>query len=173
VPIASGIGILGVLIFLAIRMDAPDLAAAQVRERQTEADRLETNLRNANNLETHLKTLQTELARLEEKLIKADDVSSNQAFFYGLEAKTGVKMPVMRPTGPAKPLAKDPVYQVAGYSVSVEGSYSQVTSFLWALENSDRLYRLGDMTLQRSTQDPKGLAGVVLTLNLQLLAKKS
>lgn len=170
-PVATGcvgLGLIG-LVAIGFRFGALGEAEALRDQQDAESKKIANNVANAAGIENDLKSIQGAVARLEAMLIKVDDVSSNQAFFYGLESDSGVRMSILRPTGSAKNSPKGAVYSPAGYNVVIEGGYSQVIAFLCAIENGSRLYRLTDFTVQRASQ---GAEAVVLNLNLQLLAAK-
>ncbi len=176
-PLATGcvaIGVVG-LLALGFRFGALSEAEALRDQQDAESKKVAKNVTNAAGIEDDVQALQADVARLEAMLINVDDVSSNQAYFYGLESESGVRMSILRPTGSSKNVPKNAPYLPAGYNVVIEGSYAQAIAFVRALEQGSRLYRLVDFTLQRSSQGgapgaPAG--GVVLNLNLQLLAAK-
>ncbi len=169
----------GVALLLAgyalFRGSAVDEAAAELDAKRGEAQKSERNVLNSAKIEEHLEALKSHVARLESVLIGVDDVSGNQAFFYRLESSTGVRILVLRPTGAARDVPKDAAYVPAGFNVVVQGTYSQVLAFLHALENGERLYRLIDFAVQRSSdnQSAPGVGPQIsLNLTLQLLARK-
>ncbi|HLP67918.1 MAG TPA: hypothetical protein VK181_10410, partial [Rhizobium sp.] len=159
--------------FALFRGSASADAAAELETRRMTTQTAERNLRNAAGLEQHLEVLNKHVPRLEAMLIGLDDVSGNQAYFYRLESNTGVRVVVLRPTGVPKDAPKNSAYVPAGFNIVVQGSYAQVVTFLRALENGERLYRLTDFSLQRANEQSGGKPQVALNLNLQLLAKKS
>jgi Tfp pilus assembly protein PilO len=175
-PLAlASVGVAFVLIAVVlVRGSGLTEARDQLELKQTEAQKAERNQRNAAGIEQHLDALNANVARLESMLVGVDDVSGNQGYFYRLESSTGVRVSVLRPTGVVKDYARGGVYQAAGFSVVVQGSYPQVVAFLRALENGGRLYRLIDFTLQRSSEQKASASTpeVALNLNLLLLARK-
>jgi hypothetical protein len=165
------------LIGLFFRFDALGEASASLTQQEAEGKRIEKNLLNAASLERDMASLAAGLAKLEAKLIRADDVGTNQQYFYELVSTTGVKLSVLRPQGLAKSKIKGKVsatnYQPFGYNVVVEGSFSQAVAFLQTLEAGGRHFRLVDYTMQRATQGQDtgaNIGNVVLNLNLELLA---
>ena len=185
-PLATIFGALWVALLagLFLRFGALDEARASLARQEAEGKRIEKNVLNGTGLDKHLSALTVGLAKLEAKLIRPDDVGTNQQYFYELVSATGVSLENLRPLGvtqaqgkaPAATKGKAPVagFQPFGYAVVVEGSFAQVLAFVRALETGARHYRLVDYGLQRKTQDsgagasPEGK--VVLNLNLELLA---
>ncbi len=163
---------------IVFRAGALSEAQATALDQEAEGKRIGRNIRNASGLEDQLKAIHDGVARLESMLIKVDDVSGNQEFFYRLESAAGVSVIILRPAAALKNPTQGSFYQAAGFNVVVEGGYSQVIAFLRALERGPKLHQLTDFTLQRSSTE-KSEAGaasaapkVVLNLNLQLLASK-
>ena len=147
----------------------------QLEALETNGKNAERNVRNATGLEDHIAALNQAVARLESMLTRVDDIAGNQEYFYGLEKDSGVSMTVLRPLGAPKTIAAGSIYQPAGFNVVVEGEFSQIWRFLRTLEQGNRLYRLGDFSVQRSS-NAAAVEGrsqkEVLTINFQLLASK-
>lgn len=165
------------LIGLFFRSDALGEANSSLTQQEAEGKRIEKNLLNGASLERDMASLSAGLAKLEAKLIRSDDVGTNQQYFYELVSITGVKLSVLRPLGLARTKIKGKAptsnYQPFGYSVVVEGSFAQTLAFLQTLEAGGRHFRLVDYSMQRGAQgqDPGAKSGsVVLNLNLELLA---
>lgn len=158
-----------------IRFSALGEARAELEQNETEDQKTERNLVNSVSLEQHVEEVEHEVSRIESMLIGIDDVSGNQGYFYRMESSTGVRVSVLRPSGPAKDTPKGAAYQPAGFNVVVQGRLPHVVAFLRAMENGERLYRLVDFSLQRASDQSAvgpGHAEVALNLNLQLLARK-
>jgi hypothetical protein len=169
---------------LFFRFGALDEARASLAQQEAEGKRIEKNVLNGTGLDKQVAALTAGLSKLEAKLIRPDDVGTNQQYFYELVSATGVRLANLRPLGVAQGMAqgvaqaksKAPAanYLPFGYGVVVDGSFAQVLAFVRALETGARHYRLVDYGLQRQTQDPgAGTSNggkVVLNLNLELLA---
>lgn len=170
-----GLGLVG-LIALVFRFGALSEATTLRDERDAEDKKIAKNVTNSVGIEGNLATLTSDISRLEKMLITVDDVSANQAFFFGLETASGVRMSTMRSTGSPKGVPPTAKYLPAGYNVVVGGSYGQVIGFLRLLESGAHLYRLDNFEIQRASQEggsaQSASGDVVLTLNLQLLAAK-
>ena len=176
-PLALGCAAASCAILVALFFRHGTMADTNARLEQLEADgkSVERNVRNSNGLEDHLGSLKRTVSRLEAMLTRVDDIAGNQEYFYGLEKASDVAVTVLRPLGVPKAVAPGALYQPAGFNVVVEGSYSQLCGFLRALECGQRLYRLNDFSMQRSSTvaAAEGRAQKeVLTINLQLLAAK-
>ncbi|MFT3830074.1 MAG: hypothetical protein QM691_10265 [Opitutaceae bacterium] len=168
---AAGL-VLALVAVTTVRFSALDDATAELEAKRSEALKAERNLRNAAGVERHVESVTKDVARLESMLVGVDDVSGNQAYFYKLESGTGVRIAVLRPTGVAKEAAKNASYAPAGFNVVVQGSYAQGLAFLRALEAGERLYRLSEFAVQRSSDQQSGGSQITLNLTLQLLARK-
>ena len=149
--------------------------AERLAQLESEGRNIERDVRNAGGLEEHTATLKQGVARLEKRLIRADDIAGTQEYFYGLEKASGVTMTVLRPLGVSKAAAAASLYRPAGFNVVVEGEYSQLCGFLRSLESGLSLYRLVDFSVQRASTvaSAEGTGQrEVLTINFQLLAAK-
>ena len=155
------------------RFGALGEAKELLAQKEVEGKRIETNVRNAAGLDKQLETLNAGLLKLESKLIRTVDVGPNQQYFYDLESSTGVKISVLRLSGTAKARGAGGVFKPVGYTVGVEGRFSQVVAFLQVLERGAHHYRLVDFVVQRAGQEQPGetIGGrVFMNLNLELLA---
>lgn len=161
---------------LFFRFGALDEARASLAQREAEGKRIEKNVLNGTGLDKQVAALTAGLSKLEAKLIRPDDVGTNQQYFYELVSASGVSLASLRPMGVGQAKSKAPAanYLPFSYGVEVEGSFAQVLAFVRALETGARHYRLVDYGLQRQSQDPgAGTSNggkVVLNLNLELLA---
>lgn len=176
-PLAIGCATAAVLILIALFFRHGALADTRSQLEQLEADgkNVERNVRNAVGLEEHLAALKRLVSQREAMLTRVDDIAGNQEYFYDLEKNSGVAMTVLRPLGAPRTVAAGSIYQPAGFNVVVEGQFSQICTFLRSLEQGNRLYRLGDFSVQRSSTEAS-IEGrsqkEVLTINFQLLASK-
>jgi hypothetical protein len=174
-------GCLVALIAIAVafvwRLDLLDQARERLDGRKAEGRNIDKNLQNAATLESHFAALREGRVKLEAKLIHAEDLATNQEYFFKLENSTGLKLSQLRQitTAPAKgrkAAANAPLYQPVAFSLSLEGTFARVLAFLNALENGPHVCRLTSISVQRSGSSGAGdIRGtdVAVNLNLELL----
>lgn len=165
--------LLGLLVGLFLRWDDLGEAKTILAEKQAISKRNDLNVRNGVGLAKHLEALKSGVTALESKLIRVDDIGTNQQYFYAQEVAAGVKLSVLRVVGVSRGQEKGALYQRVAYNVVVEGRFPQILAFLQGLELGEKHYRMVSFTLQRggSGQVSGGAApSVTLNLNLELLA---
>jgi Tfp pilus assembly protein PilO len=152
---------------LYFRSSALAEAEALYQERLTEGQELLANVANGLHIEEHVNDLTEATATIEARLVRQAELARNLQYFYRIESETGVLIRDLRQGSPPplRPNTPRPIYVGIPYSVSVEGSFAQVLTFLRRLETGQSFYRTKALTCV-----PSERAGVViLTLNLELL----
>ena len=154
---------IGVALYL--RSDALGEANRTLDDDTAKVQRYALNLTNAVQLKEQFDALVAADGAIESRLIHASDVGINQQYFYKLESDSGVKLVDVRQGMAGKPTPGGK-YVPIDFSVSVQGDFGQVVSFLRALEDGTHLCRVDSAAC---TGNRKGV--VVLTLNLEYLGR--
>jgi len=121
------------------------------------------NVRNAEKLSEQTAEMRAATKELDGRLMKAGQLAVNLQYFYRLEADTGVKLVDVR-QGNLKAVAKGAAFVGVPYSVTVQGSFSQVLNFMGRVQRGVHFARFinANMTKAGETQ-------VSLSLNLEIL----
>jgi len=140
--------------------------------KSAESARILANVSNSKNLPEQLAEIQTLAKELDSRLIRAGQLAVNLQFFYKLEAETGVKLIDVRQNNPVK--GAKTLFTGIPFSLSVQGSYTQLLAFLHRLEDGSRFCHFTNISLNAggspdaSVASPSG-ESMTMTLNLELL----
>jgi hypothetical protein len=169
-PVSVGCAVLSLTLVVAayFRWDHKAEALAQLEQKSTESARISANLKNAAQLKEQFDALMASEKEIESRLIRASQLTTNNQYFYKLESETGVKLLDLRSAGLTAAQKKDPPkgYIPLGFSVSVQGDYSQLMKFLRQLENGSHYCRVLTATCNAN---PERDAPLTLSLTLELL----
>jgi Tfp pilus assembly protein PilO len=147
------------------RLDRDTEFQTQLEEKSKEAAKLALNLKNSTQLQQQLDALVAAEKQIQARLMRAEDLPTNQQYFYKLEAETGVKLLGSPRQSPGS--KKDSkAYQPTAFSVSVQGDYRQILTFLRRLESGPRYCRVVSASCNSTAERGPAL---VLSLNLELL----
>jgi Tfp pilus assembly protein PilO len=114
--------------------------------------------------------IQNYAKELESRLLKASQLAVNLQYFYKLETENEVKLVDVR----QNPLPRSPrpsAYVGVPFSVSVQGSYTQVMNFLNRLQNGRHLCRINAANFSKVAAVGNARPLVNLSLNLELLGQ--
>ncbi|MEO7412739.1 MAG: hypothetical protein ABIZ81_05220 [Opitutaceae bacterium] len=168
-PISIGCAVLSLLLVGTVyfRWDNATELEAELDRKTTEADKLALNLKNAAQLKEQLDALVAAEKTIEARMIRAQEIPTNLQYFYQLETDTGVKLldGSLRQSIGSKKDAKG-AYQPTVFSMSVQGNYRQLLTFLRRLESGPRYSRV--MSASCSSTPERG-QNLVLSFNLELL----
>jgi len=170
-PIGVGCAVLSLALGAGIYFRADEVPAAteELTKKADEGGRLAANLQNAAQLKEQVETLTACEKELESRLIYASQTLPNVQYFYKLQSDTGVKMTV-NSQGAVPPAAKNAAKTTfigVPFTITVQGTMSQMIDYLQRLENGTRYCRVMSVTCGVPVTD-RGSA-VTLALNLELL----
>lgn len=167
-PISVGCAALTLVLLVLAYVHSGRAAELQTKldETSAEAAKLALNLKNASQLKEQFDALVAAKKEIEARMIRAEDLTTNQQYFYKMEADSGVKLldnPRQATVGRKEAKVG---YQPTGFSLNVQGDYRQLLTFLRRLENGSRYCRV----LTASCAAPADRSPVLtLNLNLELL----
>ncbi|MBL9216491.1 MAG: hypothetical protein JNG83_13525 [Opitutaceae bacterium] len=145
----------------------------ELETKSAQAAKILNNVRNSANLAEQVAEMQALSKEMESRLMRASQLAINQQYFYKLESENEVKLMDMRQGG--LPRNAKTTYVGVPYTVSVQGSYSQVMGFLQRLEAGRHFCRFLTANLNKSAGSSEGSAKanavMTLTLNLELLGQ--
>jgi Tfp pilus assembly protein PilO len=144
----------------------------QVEQRTSDGQRQATNSNYASSLDAQLQSMEVANTTVASRLINPNDLANNLQYFYKLETEAGVKLlNTPRPASEGIKTSKG-LYVPVQYAVSVQGSYSQVLTFLRKLEQGVYYCRVkGAVCSQAQQANEKAPAEVVLSLTVELLGR--
>jgi Tfp pilus assembly protein PilO len=134
------------------RGSAIDEAQSRFEEKDSELQKITTNVRNLAGLQEQTNEIINAAKAIESRLIRAGNLAINNQIFYRLESETGVKYADMRqnPIPPARAGAPRGAYVGVPFSVSVQGSFQQVMTFLRRLESGQYFCRFNAVTFNKA-----------------------
>ena len=136
----------------------------QLSEQKTaEANAMIANVRNSEKLAEQAAAMQATAKELDGRLMRASQLAVNLQYFYRLEADTGVKLAGVNQGG-LKAGAKGPGFIGVPYTVSVQGTFPQVMTFLGRVQKGTHFCRFNTIGLTKTAEDQ-----VSLSLNLEIL----
>ena len=173
-PIGSVCGALAIILagLLYFRNDLIAENQASADAKAAEAAQILSNTRHAEGLAQQVEQMQAFGQEIDSRLIRAGQLGINLQYFYKLEAKNQVKLLDVRQGLPPK--VSKGLYLGIPYTLSVQGSFKQVVSFLQHLENGPHFCHFTTATYSKAASAgvdaPSGAAGgVTLNLTLELL----
>lgn len=172
-PIAFSCGIVCLLCAVAFyfRMDAIDQARAAFEAKDKESKAVSQNARHTTGLAEQVAEMQAAGKQVESRLVHASELANNLQLFYRLENETGVKLVDARqnPLAALKPGAPKTLYVPVSFSLTLQGTYAQVWSFLRRLETGPHFARFDRLSLNKvggSKEAPSDQMNVVFTVEL-------
>lgn len=172
-PIAFGCGIVCLLCAVAFyfRMDAIDQARAASEAKDKESKAVSQNARHTTGFAEQVAEMQAAGKQVESRLVHASELANNLQLFYRLENETGVKLVDVRqnPIAAAKPGAPKTLYVPVSFSLTLQGTYAQVWSFLRRLETGSHFARFDRLSLNKvggSKESPSDQMNLVFTVEL-------
>ncbi len=166
VVIVSGVISIALLLALYFRSDYLATQEAELKKYSEESDRYRANIANSAQLQDQLNFLISANKAVRERAFNTDSLPQSLQYFYRLETEVGVKYKDLRPIGRADPVMKKgdaPVYLPLSYSITVQGSFVQIITYIKRLEQGIYFCRINSATVSGSE------GGVSLNLNLDLL----
>jgi hypothetical protein len=168
-PISVGCGLLAVALGVVIyfRAGAIPEAEGELAQKSADAERHSANVRNAEQLKEQLDEVMAAGKEIDSRMIRASQLGPNQQYFYLLVRETEVKLIEFRPGG-LTANAKGPktTFSPIQFTVSVNGTLSQVMDFLLRLESGAHYCRVNSAQLFST---PQNRAAMTLQLSLELL----
>ena len=147
------------------RADALIEQQAELEKFQTESSLYRANIANSSQLQQQVDFLAQAKVAITKRAFRAESLPLNLQYFYKLESDVGIKYLNLNPTG--RPAAAAAAKQGAGisyvplnYSVSVQGSFHQIITYLRCLEQGAYFCRINSASVLGS--------GSSVTLNLDL-----
>lgn len=148
-PIVFGCAAL-IFIFLVVmywRSGAIPTLQAEVDDRSAVLQKTKANVTYSVQLDAQLKALADINARIRASALRADDLAQNQQFFYLLEAETGVTMTRFGQQKAPDKIPAGGAYLPVIFSITVEGDYRQILTFLKRIESGPALSRVSGAML--------------------------
>lgn len=172
-PIGVVCGFLSVIVLVGyyVRNTRASELGAQVKEVETQAQKILGDVENATNLVEHDAAVTKATKDLESRLVRSTERPRNQQYFYELESETGVKEISLQPASTELKKGANSFCYGIGYTITVEGDFRQILGFVGRLESGQHFYRLVSATVshRKSPNAPGEGAAITLTLNLELL----
>lgn len=176
-PVASTAAFVSIILILAIYVRGMGISDLEERhdDARREWRRIDVNVKNSVNLETHLENAKAASQDVRERLIHPSQLALNYQYFYRLETSTGVRISIQQQE--TKPLGlsgdddedAEALFSDVEYTMSANGQFSELLGFYHALENGRHFYQLNQFSLQRPSETEG--REVELTMNFSLLGR--
>ena len=144
------------------RSDAIDKQQAELDKYLAASSLYRANITNGSQLQQQVDFLTQAKAEIAKRAFRSESLPLNLQYLYKLESEVGVKYLDLRPGG--RPAASSAVsassYIPLNYSVSVQGSFYQIITYLRRLEQGTYFCRINSASATNS--------GSSVTLNLDL-----
>lgn len=163
-PLLFACGVLSLALAAGIyfRSDAIADATTDLDAKSAEGRRYTANLTNAAQLKEQLDALLTANKEIQSRMIHASDLGINQQYFFKLESESGVKLTDLHQGGRGS--AGKAGFLPISFSVTMQGDFNQVMTFLRLLEDGTHYCRVVTATCNGQRKGP-----VTMSLNLELL----
>ncbi len=142
----------------------------ELESKSAEVAKMTANIRNATGLAEQVAEIQGHTKELEARLLKASQLAVNLQYFYKLETENEVKLIDVRQNALPRS-TKATAYIGVPFTVSVQGSYTQVMNFLNRLQNGRHLCRINAANFTKVAGTGSAGSLVNLSLNLELLGQ--
>jgi hypothetical protein len=152
------------------RHDGIAEAEGQRDAKNAEADRLALNIKHAAQLNDQVAALVSAREAIEPRLIRPAELAKNLQYFYKLESETGTKLVELRQNAP--PSTRPPqktIFNPVSFSLTVEGDYPSVLTFLRRLEGGAHYCRVLSAVLRSAAPNADRNDSVRLALGVELL----
>jgi hypothetical protein len=149
-----------------LRSDAIVEQQAELDKYLAEASLCRANIANAAQLQQQFDLLSQAKAAIAKRAFRPESLPLNLQYFYKLESEVGIKYLSLNPTGRPGAAAKSgasTTYIPLNYSVSVQGTFHQVMTYLRRLEQGAYFCRINSASAIGNGPT------VTLTLDLDLL----
>ena len=165
-PIGVACALVAIACGVILYMRAGNIAASQAESDSVtaEASKVVGNVRNSASLVEQAAEMENLGKELEGRLMKAGQLAVNLQYFYKLEAETEVKLVDVRQGG--LPRNAKSLYIGVPFTVTIQGSFAQVTGFLGRLQSGPHFCRINTATFNRAGGD-----GMTLALSLDILGQ--
>jgi hypothetical protein len=168
-PVSCGCVGLSLALVVAIYFRSGGIAAAEATllQKSTEGERYETNVKFAAQLKEQYDAIVAANKEIDSGIVRASQVGANTQYFYELEKQTGVKLLDIRQvtTAVAAPKGGKNFFVPISYSVSAQGSLSQLLQLLRSIEAGEHYSRILTASCGGKSST-RGLLTLSLTLEL-------
>jgi hypothetical protein len=152
---------------LYLRSEVIPEVEAQLTQKSAEAERIGLNIQFSAQLKEHAEALTAANKEIDSRIIRASEKGNNTGYFYKLESETGVKIIDFRQTTAVAVKPAKGNYVPVAFSVTVQGSLTQILDFIRQVENGVHYSRVLTATLTGSASARN--SPLTLGLSLELL----
>lgn len=170
-PIGVACALVAIACGVMLYMRAGNIAASQTESDSAtaEAGKMIGNVRNSASLVEQAAEIESLSKEFEGRLMKAGQLAVNLQYFYKLEAETEVKLVDVRQS--SVPRNAKSQYIGVPFTVTIQGSFAQVTGFLSRLQSGPHFCRINTATFSKAGGDNAGGTGMTLALSLDILGQ--
>lgn len=172
---AFGLAIL-LFIGISVRSGSKDDLILKLEEVTAQGQRLKNNLKYSADLDDQLTAINAATMEISDRAISPAALATNLQYFYRLESDLGVEYTDLRQGLPTK-AAAGKSYIAVPYTVSVQGTYSQLLDFIRNLEEGTHFIRFKTTNLApgrnvgETGRDPTNPI-LALNLSIEILGRK-
>lgn len=160
---ACGFITVGLAAVLYLRSDLQAEKSAELEKLTREGARYRANISNSVQLQDQLDFLVRANEAVRARALKVDGLAENLQYLYRLESEVGVKYLDLRPGGKAAIPKQPPTYLPINYTVSMQGSFAQMITFIRHFEQGAYFARINAASANGSD------SSVTVNLTIDLL----
>lgn len=149
---------------------------ANLEAKSAEAQKQSTNISYSAQLDEQLNALREANKQISGRLVNPQELAINLQYFYKLETETGAKLISASPAtlSQGRPQVFKTGFKPVPYTISVQGSFFQIVSFLRRLEQGSsycRIIAASCSPTQEEGQDKGEPSAIALNLSIEILGK--
>ena len=139
-----------------------------------ELDTINLNVKNSENIEQDIQTLENQVGFIDKLLFISEERSTNMDFLYSFEEKMNIVISEVNQLDGINPrFSKDgpdglELYSVVDYNIIVNGTFHEILRFLYEIHQNDIIMRVAGFEVYDSNDDSGKLQADV---NVTVLAK--
>ena len=161
-----------------LRADQLNRLADRENELVNQLETFRENIKHSNNIEQDIEDLQACVASIEERLFVEEERAINIDFFYSFEERFNILISEVKQLDEINPrFAKDgldelKLYSVVMYSIALNGSFQEVTQFLYEIYQHESIMRITDFQIDLMDGNDRESEKLTAKLRIAVLAKK-
>ena len=168
IPTISGAVLLVCMVGFYFRNGILSDLESRLDEVSRQTIQVDTNLVTGATLEENLQQMRGLTVKLEERIIRPAELPTNKAYFYQLEAETGVSVADLQQSQPAPlPSGSTRAFVAVPYAITLSGTFPQMIAYFDELEKGRHFCRVRNFNVQRGRDAAQSV--VTLAINLELL----
>lgn len=174
--VVFGVVAFAFLILLVIRLPRGSEIERELESERIAVRRIQQNLAAGADLDRHLEILREQVEEINARLMERREVAVNYDYFYRMEEASGVRIQNIEQragsVGAAAAVPSVDLFDVIGYSLSVQGTFANIVGFIRSLESGRHFIRIQSVNLGSAAQTGTGAGRLNAQIELNVLGRK-